>query len=72
MEGETYGEKADRYIGYAQEVVASHDDQWRDDGYYVFRPDADFIGYAGVDIPYNQSNAMGRVLVALWRATPSG
>lgn len=68
-DGETYGEKADRYIGYAEEVVAAHDDQWRDAGYYVFRPDADFLIYAGDDVPYNQSNAMGRVLVALWRAT---
>jgi len=68
-DGETYGEKADRYIRYAEEVVASHDDQWNDAGYYVFRPDADFLTYAGVDVPYNQSNAMGRVLVALWRAT---
>jgi hypothetical protein len=68
-DGETYGEKADRYIGYAEEVVAYHDDQWRNAGYYVFRPDADFLGYPGVDNPYNLSHSMGRVLVALWRAT---
>ncbi len=36
-DGETYGAKADRYIGYAEEVVATHDDQWNDAGYYVFR-----------------------------------
>ena len=68
-DGETYGDKADRYIGYAEEVVANHDDQWNDAGHYIFRTDADMLDYAGVDVPYNQSNAMGRVLVALWRAT---
>jgi hypothetical protein len=68
-DGETYGDKADRYIRYAEEVVAYHDDQWNDAGYYIFRPDADFLDYPGVDNPYNLSNSMGRVLVALYRAT---
>jgi len=68
-DGESFGDKAERYATAAAETVAHHDDQWRDDGTYVFREDADFIGYPGVDVPYNQANAMGRVLLALYRAT---
>ncbi len=64
-DGTTFGDKADRYVTAAAEVVAAHDDQWNIAGYYVFRPDASFLGYPGVDLPLNQSNAMGRLLLVL-------
>ena len=64
-DGETFGEKATRYLMEAEASVAEHEDQWNAAGYYVFRPDADFLTYPGVDLPLNQSNAMGRALVIL-------
>ncbi len=68
-DGSTLGDKADVYLAAAKEVVAAHDDQWRDAGYYVFRPDASFLDHAGKDLPLNQSNAMGRMLLALHDVT---
>ena len=68
-DGASFADKADAYIAAAEAVVAAHDDQWDASGYYVFRPDADFLSYAGVDLPLNQSNAMGRLLIALWQIT---
>jgi hypothetical protein len=68
-DGITFGEKATTYTDAAKEVVAAHDDQWRGDGYYVFRPDASFLGYPGQDLPLNQSNAMGRLLLVLYDLT---
>ncbi len=68
-DGVPFGDKADAYAAAAAEVVAAHDDQWDSAGYYVFRPDASFLTYAGVDVPLNQSNAMGRLLLALHDVT---
>ncbi|MCP4808764.1 MAG: hypothetical protein GY913_16055 [Proteobacteria bacterium] len=68
-DGETFGGKAARWTQAAEEGVAAHDDQWRADGTYVFRSDASFLTYAGVDIPFNQSNAMGRALLSLYDVT---
>ena len=64
-DGESFGDKATAYLVAAEESVAAHDDQWNAAGYWVFRPDATFLANAGVDIPLNQSNAMGRALVLL-------
>jgi hypothetical protein len=64
-DGETYGTKADRYAAAAREVVAYHDDEWDAAGWYFVRPSASFISFAGRDLPLNQSNAMGRLLLAL-------
>lgn len=68
-DGKTFGEKATAYLKAAEQTVAAHDDQWNSAGYYVFRPDATFLGYPGVDLPLNQSNAMGRLLLALHEIT---
>jgi hypothetical protein len=68
-DGTTLGDKADDYTAALLETVAYHEDQWRADGYYVFRPDAAFLGYPGADLPLNQSNAMGRLLLALYDVT---
>ena len=68
-DGGTLGAKATAYVTAAQEVVAFHDDQWDAAGYYVFRPDATFLSYPGTDLPFNQSNAMGRMLLALYDVT---
>ena len=68
-DGETFGDKAERYITATIETVMYHEDQWNDAGYYVFREDADFWEYAGVDVPYNMNSAMGRMILALYRAT---
>ncbi len=68
-DGERYGDKAATFLAAARETVALHDDQWNSAGYYIFRPDADFLTYAGVDLPLNQSNAMGRALVSLYQVT---
>ena len=68
-DGETYGAKAARYLDAARQTAAYHDDEWNPAGYYVFRPSATFLDYAGRDQPLNQSNAMGRLLLALHAAT---
>lgn len=68
-DGVLFGDKAAGYVVAAQETVAAHDDQWNAAGYYVFRPDATFLGYPGVDLPLNQSNAMGRLLLVLHDVT---
>lgn len=68
-DGTNFGDKADAYVAAAQATVAAHDDQWNDAGYYVFRPDATFLGYPGSDLPLNQSNTMGRLLLALHAVT---
>ena len=64
-DGVTFGDKALAFEQAAREVVAAHDDQWNDAGYYIFRSDASFLTYAGRDLPLNQSNAMGRLLLVL-------
>ena len=71
-DGETFGAKAAAYVQAAEETVAAHDDQWKSGGYYVFRPDASFMAYPGKDLPLNQSNAMGRMLLALHAVTGNG
>jgi hypothetical protein len=71
-DGETLGEKAERYLAAAQESVAFHEFEWNDAGYYVFAPDATFLDFAGQDQPLNQSNAMGRVHVLLAELAPGG
>lgn len=68
-DGQTMGDKAAAYVAAAEDVVAAHDDQWRSDGTYVFRPDADFLAYPSVALPLNQSNAMGRLLLVLHELT---
>jgi hypothetical protein len=68
-DGQTLGDKASAYVAAARETVALHDDQWNAAGYYAFRSDASFLSYPGVDLPLNQSNAMGRLLLALHDVT---
>ena len=67
---ERYGTIAEGYIKAVKETVASFDEDWREDaikneGYYYDR-------YLKRDIPFNQQNALGRALVALWLATGNG
>ena len=62
-----YGVTAERYIKAMRETVASFDDDWREsgdrrEGYY-------YDPYLKRDVPFNQQNALGRTLVALWLAT---
>ncbi|MFW5741617.1 MAG: Ig domain-containing protein, partial [Myxococcota bacterium] len=71
-DGTSFGHKATSYVAAAEATVAAHDDQWNDAGYYVFRPDASFLSYPGTDLPLNQSNAMGRLLLALHAVTGNG
>ncbi|HEY1178278.1 MAG TPA: hypothetical protein VGF17_19155, partial [Phytomonospora sp.] len=68
-DGQTWTAKAAAYVAAAQETVAYHDDEWNPKGYYVFRPDAEFLEYAGVDQPLNQSNALGLTLLVLHDVT---
>ncbi|MBW2457779.1 MAG: hypothetical protein JRI68_24960, partial [Deltaproteobacteria bacterium] len=68
-DGSTFGAKATAYVAAAEATVAYHDDQWNEAGYYVFRPDASFLSYPVVDLPLNQSNAMGRLLLVLHEVT---
>lgn len=69
-DGETLGQKADRYLVAAQESVAFHEFEWNDAGYYAFASDATFLDFAGEDQPLNQSNALGRVHVLLAELAP--
>ena len=69
-DGLTFGEKATAYIAACQETVAHHDEQWREQGHYVFMPDAHFLQWeAGTTNPLNCSNAMGRALLYLHELT---
>jgi len=68
-DGGSFEEKAADFVAAARETVACHDDQYDSAGYYIFRSDASFLGYPGVDLPLNQSNAMGRLLLALYQVT---
>jgi len=68
-DGESFGDKATAYVAAALETVATHEDQWNGAGYYAFRSDATFLSYPGRDLPLNQSNAMGRLLLALYAVT---
>lgn len=69
LDGLTLGDKAASYVVAMEETVAYHEDQWNAAGYYVFRSDATFLGYPGVDLPLNQSNALGRLLLVLHDVT---
>lgn len=64
-DGQSFAAKALVYEAAAVATAAYHDDEWNDAGYYVFRGDATFLEFAGVDQPLNQSNAMGLALLAL-------
>lgn len=64
-DGESYADKATRYLVAAEETVAFHEDEWNPAGYYFARADATFLSFAGQDLPLNQSNALGRALVGL-------
>jgi MYXO-CTERM domain-containing protein len=68
-DGQSFAAKAAVYTQAAIATAAYHDDEWNDAGYYIFRGDAVFLEYAGVDQPLNQSNAMGLALLALHDAT---
>lgn len=68
-DGTAFGDKATAYVTAVKEVVAAHDDQWNAAGYYIFRSDATFLAHAGKDLPLNQSNAMGRLLLSLHAVT---
>ncbi len=69
-DGLTFGDKADAFIAAAQETVAHHDDQWREQGHYVFREDQLGVGdLSGTTLPLNMSNAMGRAMSYLYLLT---
>lgn len=68
-DGRTFGELADAYVAAAEQTVAHHDDQWRDEGMYVFREDASFFDRPGSTVPLNMSAAMGRLLLVLHDVT---
>ncbi len=68
-DGVSFQQKADTYVQAGRDTAAVHDDEWDGAGYYVFRPDATFLPYAGKDQPLNQSNALGRLLLLLHDAT---
>jgi hypothetical protein len=63
--GETFADKADRYLVAAQESAAVHEYEWNDAGYYRFPADAAFLPAAGSVQPLNQSNALGRAHILL-------
>jgi hypothetical protein len=68
-DGETYGDKATRYVEAAEAGAAFHDFEWDAAGYYAF-PDEAFMGAsAGRDQPLNQSNALGITLLVLHELT---
>jgi hypothetical protein len=68
-DGESYADKAAAYVVAAEETVAFHEDEWNPAGYYFARADATFLSFVGEDLPLNQSNALGRALVALAQVT---
>lgn len=65
-----FGVKAQEYCQRIEECIRDTDDYWRDgpadgEGYY-YSPHLDHV------LPLNQQNAMGSVLVEMWRATGVG
>lgn len=78
-DGITFLEKANNYLKKVEETIAYHDDQWingpgETEGYYVYRSDAEFLKYSkyidpGKHLPFNQQNALGRVLILLYKLT---
>jgi len=75
FEGSVYREAADRYLEAVKRAVQIHDDQWREnergEGYYVFTPGSP-NRYESVDLPHNQSLALGRTLARLTTVTEVG
>jgi hypothetical protein len=73
--GQTLGQAAQSVLAEVEKIVATHDFQYKSgpgagEGYYQGDPGAAaLISFAGKAMPLNQMNAMGRTLVALWKAT---
>ncbi len=66
-----YGTEAGRYLVAARRALAVHEDEWTDArsyGYYKFRRGAP-VWADGVELPFNQNLAMGRLILELYRAT---
>lgn len=63
-----YSGRAEGYRRAAERAVRVHDDQWREtddgEGYYVFRPGSPTKNES-VELPHNQSLALGRTLIQL-------
>ena len=71
-DGESFGQKAAEYVSALEAVIATHDDEFvnqGDGGAYAFQDDATFTCCPGQPVPLNQSNAMGRLLLAMWDLT---
>ncbi|MBC8067549.1 MAG: hypothetical protein IAG13_04375, partial [Deltaproteobacteria bacterium] len=64
-DGESFADKADRYLVAAQESVAFHEFEWDDDGFYRFPADLGSLPSPGGAQPLNQSNALGRAHILL-------
>ncbi|MBC8069669.1 MAG: hypothetical protein IAG13_15135, partial [Deltaproteobacteria bacterium] len=64
-DGESFADKADRYLTAAQESVAFHEFEWDDDGFYRFPADLGSLPSPGGAQPLNQSNALGRAHILL-------
>jgi hypothetical protein len=74
--GKTLGQAATSILAEVEKVAATHDFQYvsgpqAGEGHYRGDPAAaaTTLSVAGKALPLNQMNAMGRVLVALWKAT---
>lgn len=67
-----YRNRAEEYLAAAEEAVAVHDPEWReneqDEGYYVTLADAP-VWHAGMDNPLNHFLSLGRAVVQLAAAT---
>lgn len=64
----TYRQRAATYLAAAQQAVAVHDREWREndlgEGYYITLPDAP-VWHAGIDNPLNHFLALGRAVLQL-------
>jgi hypothetical protein len=76
LAGKTLGQAAAQIATEVEKVVATHDFQYKSgpaagEGHYRGDPAATATAptIAGKALPLNQMNAMGRTLVALWKAT---
>ena len=74
--GQTLGQAAQQLLAEVEQTVATHDFQYKSgpaagEGHYVGDPAASAVvpSVAGLALPLNQMNAMGRALIALWKAT---
>lgn len=73
-DGTTLGRKAATYIQRVKETIESHEWQWKNgpqpgEGYYRTPLDAPPPLNPGRNLPWNQQNAMGRTLLAMYDAT---